>query len=118
MTPGQLIYEAFADQFPGETWGPWEDVIALPMGEGHGWEKVAQAVLDDAFPGLREQVRLAREDRDQLRKQLLSLAAEYGDATEGDVIEGHVTGSLYMALRAEVLNDAAVRLREIAGPPS
>jgi hypothetical protein len=121
MTPGQLVYEAFADQFPGETWGPWENVSALPMGERHGWEKVAQAVLNDAFPGLREQVRLAREDRDQLRKQVLDLAAALeAEGAEEIAIARKRQGPAdeIDKNRGRVFKLCASRIRKIAGPPS
>jgi hypothetical protein len=44
-TPGQAAYEEFAEQFPAESWGSWEQVKELPMGEWHGWEKVGQAAI-------------------------------------------------------------------------
>jgi hypothetical protein len=58
------------------------------------------------------QLRLAREDCDAVRKAVLDLAAEFGDATENDEIEGYTPGSLYMAIRAEILNAAAAKIRK------
>jgi len=49
----------------------------------------------------------------ELADAMAALAVRFGDATEDDEIEGHVTGSLYMALRAEVLHAAAAEIRRI-----
>jgi hypothetical protein len=60
-----------------------------------------------------QQLRLAREGRDSLKRRVLALAAEYGDACGNDKIDGYTPGSLYTALRAEVLNAAGGRLRKL-----
>lgn len=56
---------------------------------------------------LREQVRLARADRDQLRGQVLSLAAKWSD-------ESYAAHGGY----ADALSECASELRQIAGPPA
>lgn len=55
-------------------------------------------------------------DNAKLRGQLAAvreLADGYSAATEDDKVDGYTPRSLYMAIRAEVLNGAAVRLHEI-----
>jgi hypothetical protein len=114
-TAGQAAYEAgvrvmldgdiAADRVPDE--GPdfaWDAIGSL---ERDSWEAAAQAVLNDAFPGLREQVRLAREDRDQLRKQVLDLAAD---------LDGRC--ATRPPGRSHTEHEIAIALRKIAGPPS
>jgi hypothetical protein len=107
---GQTAYEAFMLTDPPDVPGDVEVVLAntwQAMGtKGRArWESVAAAVET-------EQLRLARADRDQLKKRMLGLVSEYGDATENDEVDGHVPGSLYMAIRAEVLNAAGAQIRK------
>lgn len=102
-TPAQLACESFwaavrrqnggqdAGDWPGNAWD-W----AHERNSREAWAEAAQAVLNDAFPGLREQVRLARTDRDQLRKRMLDLADEIDESARGD----------------DALTDAAAKIRK------
>jgi hypothetical protein len=112
-TAGQLAYETYVSfvGLPLADW-PWEaDYVNRAL-----WDAVAAAVETD-------QLRLAREDRDQLRKQVLDLAAELErlagehadkaaeydrDAAQENFHRGCSAG----------LGNAAGRIRYAAGPPS
>ena len=90
-----------AGDWPGNAWEWAADTGARPA-----WDETAAAVET-------RQLRLAREGRDSLKRRVLALAAEYGDACGNDKIDGYAPGSLYTALRAEVLNAAGGRLRKL-----
>lgn len=49
--------------------------------------------------------------RADLETAMRALAATYASVTEHDEIDGHTPGSLYMALRTEVLHDVAAEIR-------
>lgn len=76
----------------------WEE---LPAGMQADEEAAATAVETD-------QVRLAREDRDQLRKQVLGLAADLD-------ISAMATRP---SRKSDIESEIAIALRKIAGPPS
>jgi len=70
------------------------------------WADVARAA--NAAQDVPGQVRLAREDRDQLRRAVLDLAADLEDEAERNDC----------ACESKTGNAAAARLRKIAEPPS
>lgn len=98
---GQQAYEAF------KAWRAERDPMMLvtdwthPSVAHEGWEAAAAAVET-------EQVRLVREDRDQLRGKVLALVAELLE-------EAHAAPS---RSEFEIKQDITVRLRKIAEPPS
>jgi hypothetical protein len=105
-TAGQQAYEArYAamaarlgqDEFSWE----WDEV---DPGNRADWEAAAAAVETD-------QVRLAREDRDQLRKRVLDLAAELEDEAASLSATGVTRGN-------RLRHETAAKLRHAAEPPS
>jgi hypothetical protein len=94
---GQLLHEALYGQY-----AHWDK---LQPADHRNYENAAATVLN-------EQLQLARQGRADLEKRMLDLASEYGDATENDEVDGHVPGSLYMAIRAEVLNAVGAQIRK------
>jgi len=101
---GQIAYEAFMLTDPPKVPADLEVALAntwQAMGaKGRKrWEHVAAAVET-------EQLREVRADRDRFKKRMLDLAAEY------DEVDGHVPGSLYMAIRAEVLNAVSEQIKK------
>lgn len=88
--------------------------------EGLGWLPEGWPKEPQPAPELDEQVRLARQDRDQLRKHVLDLAAEYEAEAFRIAPPGAPEDPPDMAdyIRAETLNVAAARLRQVAEPPS
>jgi hypothetical protein len=111
-TPGRVNFEAYDQAHGVRSPSTWDYLGSI---ERAGFDAGAQAVLDQAFPGLRrqldearEQVRLARQDRDQLRKAVLDLAAD---------LENSAAITAPSAKSRAEASDAA-RLRKIAEPPS
>lgn len=106
---GQLAYEAF------RAWREERDPMMIctdwthPAVAREGWEAAAAAVET-------EQLRLAREDRDQLRKAVLGLAGEWKDDAAAD--ENRVRPETGSAIRARIRNQCADDLRHAAEPPS
>ncbi len=100
QTPGQMACiawnAAFGEQFGIIAADEWE--LGDPRGRA-AWEAAAAAVET-------EQLREVRADRDRFKKRMLDLAAEY------DEVDGHVPGSLYMAIRAEVLNAVSEQIKK------
>jgi hypothetical protein len=90
-------------------------------------EAIASAVVEAIEPLIRAddagQVRLAREDRDQLRKQVLDLAAELerlaGEHSQkaAEYDRDAAQENFHRGCRA-ALDNAADCIRKIAGPPS
>jgi hypothetical protein len=76
---------------------------------------IADAIVEAIEPLIRaadaEQVRLAREDRDQLRKRMLDLAAELEDEAASLSATGVTRGN-------RLRHETAAKLRRAAGPPS
>jgi hypothetical protein len=86
------------------------------------WADVARAA--NAAQDVPGQVRLARQDRDQLRKAVLDLAAKWDAAADRNqrngqslVDQGDEYGNEGLAV-AEALGACVVELRKIAEPPS
>ena len=91
---------------------------------GYGPVRAAKALDDIGTPGFTQPQpapelaatkpdlgtawRLLNETRERLNR----LAAEFAAATENDSIDGYTRGSLYTAIRAEMLHQAAGRIRE------
>lgn len=119
-TAGQLACEAFwvvirgrdgLRNDPADAW-PW----ATSQGADEAWEAAAAAVET-------EQLRLARADRDQLRKAVLSLAAAWGDLAvkcdEAAALDGMAKAAVRdQATFARQLRECADQLRKAAEPPS
>jgi hypothetical protein len=113
-TAGQQAYEAFvawrAERDPMMICTDWTH----PAVAHEGWEAVAATVETG-------QVRLAREDRDQLRKQVLDLAAALeAEGAEEIAIARKRQGPAdeIDKNRGRVFKLCASRIRKIAGPPS
>jgi hypothetical protein len=109
-TAGQQVYETLGAD-PASLAVPW---AFLSADDRQVWEAAAAAVET-------EQVRLAREDRDSLRKRVLDLAAAL--EAEGDeeiTIARKRQGAAddIDRNRGRVFKLCASRLRKIAGPPS
>lgn len=102
---GQLAYEAWFDAAHGfmpAVGTTAAEVWARGTGDWHAtWEAAAAAVET-------EQVRLAREDRDQLRKRVLDLAADLESSAA-------VTAP---SKKSGIESDTAAKLRQAAEPPS
>lgn len=72
-TPGQLNYEAFqAARWPHDPGTGWTHPAAAKARPA--WEAAAQAVLNDAFPGLRREIAELRAERDGYRIALERIA--------------------------------------------
>jgi hypothetical protein len=69
-TPGQAAYEAHAAMVVPRPWR-WDQLDGKLRA---AWEAAAQAVLNDAFPGLKRQLAEARADRSHLQAQATALA--------------------------------------------
>jgi hypothetical protein len=104
-TAGRLLHEALYGQY-----AHWDK---LQYADHRNYENAAATVVN-------EQLRLAREDRDQLRKHVLDQAAKYEAEAFRIAPPGAPEDPPDMAdyIRAETLNVAAARLRQVAGPPS
>lgn len=91
------------------------DYDQLPQEDRDDLEAAAAAVET-------EQVRSAREDRDQLRAQVLALAAELENeaarADRGAVRLSDRSAGLVLEEQADAKRSAARRIRKIAGAPS
>jgi hypothetical protein len=89
-TAGQQAYEAFYDATPAGRGLSWDEIGDSLRGY---WTAAAAAVET-------EQVRLAREDRDQLRKQVLDLAGELdGRCPTRPPGQSHTEHEIAIALR-------------------
>jgi hypothetical protein len=121
-TAGQLAYETMhASREQRDQRGshiPWLELDGSMRGDFGALKREDMEAAATAVET--EQVRLARQDRDQLRKQVLDLAAELEAEAFRIAPPGAPEDPPDMAdyIRAETLNVAAARLRKIAGPPS
>jgi hypothetical protein len=124
-TAGQLAYEALhasvARRQPRHIWVTWDAVDEI--NDGIPGEPLREDLEAAAAAVETEQARLAREDRDQLRKQVLDLAAELerlaGEHSQkaAEYDRDAAQENFHRGCRA-ALDNAADCIRKIAGPPS
>ena len=97
-TPGQAAYEAFtAVRYAGSLTTDYSS----PTVAHKAWEAAGAAVET-------EQLRLARADRDQLRKHVLALAADLDNSAT----------ATRPSRKSDIESELAIALRKIAEPPS